>query len=97
MGVRNMTQIKEFRKIERIVKGFANHRRLEILDLLERKPELSVDEIAEQLNIGYMNASDHLRKMLIAGLIIKRSDGPYVRHKITTRAAIILAFCKKLE
>ena len=84
-------------KLERIVKGFANHRRIEIMDLLKKEPELSVDQIAERLNIGYENASDHLRKLAIAGLILKRADGNNVRHKITTRAENILAFCKKLE
>lgn len=86
-----------YRTLERVIKGFANYRRLEILDLLQRKPELSVDEIAEQLSIGYMNASDHIRKMAIAGLVIKRNDGPHVRHKLTPRALTVLAFCKKLE
>jgi DNA-binding transcriptional ArsR family regulator len=92
-----MKNASEYRRLERIVKGFANHRRLQILDLLKSSPELSVDEIAERLNIGYMNASDHLRKMAIAGLLLKRADGPYVRHKLTPRAESILVFCKKLE
>jgi DNA-binding transcriptional ArsR family regulator len=79
-----------------VVKGFANHRRIEILDLLKREPELSVDEIAERLKMGYMNASDHVRKMAVAGLLAKRNEGPHVRHKLTPRADIVLAFCKKL-
>lgn len=86
-----------YRKLERVVKGFANHRRLQIIELLKREPELSVDEIAEELNIGYMNASDHIRKLAIAGLVLKRNDGNNVRHKITGCAITILEFCKKLE
>lgn len=86
-----------FRKLERIIKGFANHRRLEILELLKKEPELSVGEIAEKLDIGYMNTSDHIRKLAIAGLVMKRSDGRSVRHKLTPRAGDILTFCKKLE
>ena len=87
----------EYRKLERIVKGFANHRRLEILDLLKRDSELSVDDISERLNIGYENTSDHLRKLAIAGLVLKRSEGSEVRHKLTPRAENILVFCKKLK
>ncbi|MBI2611040.1 winged helix-turn-helix transcriptional regulator [Candidatus Kaiserbacteria bacterium] len=87
----------QYRKLERIVKGFANHRRLEMLDLLKRQPELSVNDIAERLHMGYENASDHVRKMAIAGLLMKRSDGPHVRHRLTPRAEHILAFCKKLR
>ncbi len=86
-----------YRKTERIVKGFANHRRIEILDLLLREPELSVDDISERLHIGYENASDHVRKLAIAGLVLKRSDGPSVRHKLTPRGKDILMFCKRLQ
>ncbi|MES2202885.1 MAG: winged helix-turn-helix domain-containing protein [Patescibacteria group bacterium] len=87
----------EYRKLERIVKGFANHRRIEILDVLKKEPELAVDEIAERLGSSYFNISDHLRKMAIAGLVLKRSDGLNVRHKLTARAEVIQVFCKKLE
>ncbi|TSC69696.1 MAG: Uncharacterized protein G01um101456_48 [Parcubacteria group bacterium Gr01-1014_56] len=86
-----------YRRLERVIKGFANHRRLQILELLKREPELSVEEISERLKIGYMNTSDHLRKMAITGLLLKRSDGTSVRHKLTVRAELILVFCKKLE
>ncbi|MFA5877336.1 MAG: winged helix-turn-helix domain-containing protein [Candidatus Paceibacterota bacterium] len=86
-----------YRKLERVVKGYANHNRLQIMDLLKSEPELSVGEIAEKLQIGYMNVSDHIRKLAVAGLVMKRSDGPNVRHKLTPRAESILAFCKKLE
>jgi len=86
-----------YRKLERVVKGFANHRRLEIMELLKEEPELSVDDIAEKLRIGYENASDHIRKMAIAGLVLKRNDGPFVRHKLAPRGDIVLAFCKKLQ
>jgi len=88
---------KTYRGLERIVKGFANHRRLEILDLLKREPELSVEDVAERLTIGYENASDHLRKMAIAGLVLKRNEGNMVRHKLTERADSVLVFCKKLQ
>ena len=92
-----MTEEKSYRQTERIVKGFANHRRLQILDLLKREPELSVDDISERLNLGYENASDHVRKLAIAGLVLKRSDGNAVRHKLTPRAESILVFCKRLK
>ena len=86
-----------YKKLERVVKGYANHNRLKIMELLKREPELSVDEIAQELDMGYMNASDHVRKLAIAGLVMKRNDGLNVRHRITPRAESILAFCKKLE
>jgi len=86
-----------FRQLERIVRGFASHRRLQILDLLKREPELSVEEITEKLKIGYNNTSDHVRKLAIAGLVMKRNEGSAVRHKLTVRGESILVFCKRLE
>lgn len=88
---------RSYRSLERIVKGFANHRRLEILDLLAKEPELTVADISERLKIGYVNTADHVSKLAIAGLVLKRGDGPYVRHRLTPRAEVILAFCRKLE
>lgn len=85
------------RSLERIVKGFANHRRIEIIDLLGREPELSVDEVATKLKINTKTASEHIRRLAIAGLVLKRSDGSFVRHKLTTRAQNILKFLRILE
>ena len=87
----------EYRKVERIVKGFANHNRIRILELIDNKPELSVSDISEILKIGYENASDHIRKMAVAGLLMKRNFGPSVLHKLTPRAKSILVFCKRLQ
>lgn len=85
------------RKVEKIIKGFANHSRIKILELLKLKPELSVADISDMLKIGYENTSDHIRKMSIAGLVMKRNQGPAVLHKLTPRGESILMFCKKLQ
>ena len=87
----------EYRKLERVIKGIANHRRLQILELLSEEPELSVQEIAERLKSEMKNISAHITKMAIAGLLIKRSDSKSVRHKLTKRGEIILKFVRMLE
>lgn len=76
---------------------FANHRRLQILELLKKEPELSVDAIAQALSMNYQTVSDHIRKLAIAGLVLKRYQGTNVLHKLTDRAIVILAFCKNLS
>jgi len=87
----------EWRNTERIVKGVANHRRLEILDLLQKYPELSVDEVSTNLKINFKTASDHIRRLAIAGLVMKRYEGNFVRHKLTSRGQSILKFLRILE
>ena len=88
---------KNFRIIERIMKGVASHRRIEMLTLLEETPEMSVIEIAEALKIDFKNASAHLRRLQIAGLVMKRNAGPAVRHKLTKTGLAILMFVRTLE
>ena len=88
---------KELKRLEKIMKGVANHRRIQILELLEKQPELSLQEIPEILNINFNTASKHLRRLAIAGLVMKRSDGVSVRHKLTNRGLSILKFLRTLE
>lgn len=89
--------MKTNRELERIVKGFANHRRIEILALLHKEPELSVQEISEKLKSDMKNISAHITKLAIAGLVMKRNDDKSVRQKLTKRGEVILKFVRMLE
>jgi len=89
--------MKNYRRLERIVRGFSNHRRIEILELIKRKPGLSVFNISDELNINFKTASEHIRRLAIAGLVMKRSEGPSVCHKITPTGTSILMFLRTLE
>jgi Mn-dependent DtxR family transcriptional regulator len=88
---------KTTRKLERIVKGFSNHRRIEIMMLLEKEPETSVWDIADKLNIHYKTASEHVRRLAIAGLILKRNFGNKVLSRLTDNGKSILKFLRTLE
>jgi DNA-binding transcriptional ArsR family regulator len=88
---------KTNRELERIIKGFANHRRLQVLELLYKEPELSVQEISEKLKSAFKNISAHINKMAIAGLVMKRNEGNIVRHKLTNRGKSILQFVRIIE
>ena len=88
---------RDERRLERIAKGFANHRRIEMLRLLTRQPELSLEEIALALRINVKTASEHLRRLAIAGLILKRNQGREVRHAVSPRGAAALSFLSTLD
>ncbi|MDO8558006.1 MAG: winged helix-turn-helix domain-containing protein [bacterium] len=85
------------RKLERIVKGFANHRRIEILQLLDRSPEISVFEISDALRVNFKTISEHTRRLALAGLVEKRYEGKIVRHKASSLGKLILKFLRMLE
>jgi len=88
---------KGFHHLERIVRGFSNHRRIQILSLLDTEPELSVKEIAEKVKTNFKTSSEHIRRLAISGLVMKRSDGVSIRHKLTDRGKSILKFLRTLE
>ncbi len=83
--------------LERIVKGFANHRRIQFIELLAEQPELSLDEICRRTSVEMKTGCEHLRRLAIAGLVAKRADRHWVRHKLTPRGQFILKFLRTLE
>ena len=88
---------QDYRRTERVVKGFANHWRIKIMDLLKQRPELSVAEISETLKGDFKNISQHIGKMSTAGLVMKRHEGNLVRHKLSKIGEKILRFIKLLK
>lgn len=89
--------MKNKRELEKIFKGVANHRRVEILILLDKNPELSVIEVSEILKANFKTIAEHIRKLHIAGLVFKTSCGQSVAHTISPLGKDILAFCRTLE
>ncbi len=67
------------------------------MELLDKKPELSVFDIAEELDVNFKTISEHVRRLAIAGMVLKRSDGSSVRHKLTAQGNSILKFLRTLE
>jgi len=85
------------RQLERLVRGFSNHRRIEIIELLAKSPELSVVEISDILKINYKTGADHIRRLTISGIVMKRNDNNSVRHALTSDGKSILKFLRTLE
>ena len=84
------------KRLEKVVKGFSNHRRIEILELLAAHPGWCLGQIAGKLQIETRTASEHLRRLSIAGLVQKHYSGREVRHTLTERAGCILKFLDEL-
>lgn len=84
-------------ELERIVKGFANHRRIEMMRLLGKEPDCTLQDISDSLKTNIKTASEHLGRLSRAGLITKRYLGRSVQHRLTPRGQQILTFLRKLE
>jgi len=88
---------RKYHEQERVVRGFSNHRRIEILNLLVEQPNLSVIEISKKLEVNFKTISEHVRRLSIAGLVFKHAEGNAVRHELTNRAKSTLKFLRTLE
>jgi len=41
--------------------------------------------------------ADHIRRLTIAGLLMKKSSGASIRHRLTKRGEAVLKFLRTLE
>jgi DNA-binding transcriptional ArsR family regulator len=65
-----------------LCKTLANPKRLEILDILKREREITVNALAEQLEIPKANTSQHLAVLRQAGVVSTRRDGINVYYSL---------------
>jgi len=70
-----------FEQFARVGKAISNAQRLEILEFLAQG-ERSVDVLAQLTGLSVANASQHLRHLREAGLVMARKDGLYVFYRI---------------
>jgi ArsR family transcriptional regulator, virulence genes transcriptional regulator len=97
VALKGATLAKHLKQLERIVRGFSNHRRIEILQLLEAKGDLDVTRIAQALSINFKTCSEHTRRLAVAGLIYKRPEGQSVLQQVSPRGKKVLMFLRTLE
>ena len=71
--------------------GLANHRRIEMIRLLQERGSLCVEEVAVECGVQVSTASEHARRLHETGLIKKRAEGRRVRLFPTRRAATLLS------
>jgi len=86
-----------YKKIEKEVKAFANHRRIQVLELLDREKNLSVNKISQILGVGFFTISDHIRKLYDTGLVEKKNKGRFVINNISNKGKKVLSFCKMFK
>jgi len=83
---------KSAKQMERHLKGVANHRRIQILFLVASEEGISVEGISNNLQCNFKTVSEHIRRLMLAGLIDKKYEGHYVRHKLTPYGHVFLNF-----
>ncbi len=87
--------MKTPKQLERYFKGVANHWRIEILLLIQHKPEITLAQIAYELSGNLKTISEHTRRLVEAGLVRKKYRGREVAHTLTPYGTKLSEFVKR--
>lgn len=86
--------MKTAKQLERHFKGVANHRRIEIVQLIARQRGISLEAIAEFLDCNIKTISEHTRRLVAAGLVNKKYHGRLVLHELSPYGRSFITFIK---
>src|SRR5882757_6874275 len=64
-------------------KALANGRRVELVDVLAQG-ERSVEELADEIHQTVANTSQHLQRLLRAGLVVSRREGTRIYYSLSS-------------
>ncbi len=84
--------VKGPKRLERHFKGVANHRRIQILLLIADKRDITLVAIAEAVKGNLKTVSEHVRRLVLAGLIAKKYEGRSVLHTLTPYGVVFVKF-----
>jgi predicted transcriptional regulator len=90
-----MAKAKSSRKLERHFKGVSNHRRIDMLLLIKRRPGITLDGLMKELNGNQKTFSEHARRLMLAGLVEKSYMGRSVEHRLTPYGELFANFIIK--
>ena len=83
-------------RLEKTFKALANSKRLKLLDLLQKKGELTVKELARLSSFPYKTVTRHLSRLETADLIKKARSGQFVKSNIPKRINKLIKVLKEL-
>ena len=80
------------KSLEKILKVFANHRRLLILTLLVKNKEMNVANIAGNLKLSFKSTSKHLSQLLSLDIVGKDQRGLFMYYNISKKHLPLVKF-----
>ena len=87
-------KVKGPKKLERHFKGVSNHRRIQILLLVAKHQDITLDDIVQAVRGNTKTIAEHTRRLMLAGLVEKRYAGRSVQHKLTPYGRQFVSFIK---
>lgn len=85
------------KRMERVFKGVANHKRARILEFIAKENNTALWQISQGLKIEFRNTSHHTEALVKAGLVKKQYVGRAMMHFLTPYGQKVYDFMKTLE
>ena len=86
--------MKTPKQLERYFKGAANHWRIAILVIVEKREGIALEDISDELKANFKTISQHTRALVQAGLLNKKYQGRQVAHSLSPYGKSFLKFMK---
>ncbi|MCL5012085.1 MAG: transcriptional regulator [Patescibacteria group bacterium] len=90
-------ELKTAKQMERHLKGIANHYRIEVLLLLAKNPNMTLDNIIEAIGANEKTIGEHVRKLFIAGLVNKKYRARFVEHTLSPYGKTFVRFLETFQ
>ena len=78
------------KQLEKILKGLANGRRLAIVRLLNKKEELPVSKISEEISLSFTSTSKHLNLLHKLDILDRRQENLVVYYRLSSNLPYIV-------
>lgn len=92
-----MGEVKNSKQLERHFKGVANHRRIDILLLVNSNDGITLEGITKKLECNFRTVSEHTRRLVQAGLLNKKYRGREVAHSLSPYGQEFIRFIKTFQ
>jgi len=90
-------RLKNSKQMERHFKGIANYRRIDILLILDKEEDITLDQLTEILKGDFRTISEHTRRLAHAGLLNKNYMGRTVLHSLSPYGKQFVKFIKTFQ
>ena len=94
---KNTIKRKSAKQMERHLKGMANHRRIEILLLIDSSKRLTLEDIIKYIDANPKTIGEHTRRLFNAGLVNKNYRGKFVEHSLSPYGKMFVNFLKSFQ
>jgi len=84
--------MKSAKQLEKHLKALSNHNRIKILLFIDANDGATVFNISKQIKCNFSNTSQHIQRLVAAGLLDKSNKGNNVKQSLSPYGREVVKF-----